>query len=69
MYAWLHKTFNSSEPNHFILHVGTNDSKSNAPSDKVAKTIVNLASELKSEKSDISISSIIIRAYEPELNV
>ena len=40
------------KPNHFILHVGTNDLNSNRPSDEIAKTIIDLASELKSEKSD-----------------
>ena len=43
-------------PNHFILHVGKNKLNSNAPPDEIAKTITNVASELKSEKSHVSIS-------------
>ena len=51
-----------AKPNHFILHVRTNDLNSNAPPDEIAKTVIDLASELKSDKSDVSISSVIKRA-------
>ena len=54
-------------PNHFILHVGTNDLNSNRPSDEIAKVIIDLASALKSEKSGVGISSIIMGADKPEL--
>ena len=57
-----------TQPDHFILHVGTNDLTSNTPSDEIARNIINLASEMKSEKSDVSISTIITRADKPELN-
>ena len=56
-----------AKPNNFILHVGTNDLNSNRPPDKTAKAIIDLASELKSEKSGVSISSLIMRADKPEL--
>ena len=56
------------KPNHFILHVGTNNLSSNRPLDEIAKAIIDLASELKSEKSGVSVSSIIMRADKPELN-
>ena len=52
-----------AKQNHFILHVGTNDLNSNRP-----KAIIDLASELKSEKSGASMSSIIMTADKPELN-
>ena len=45
-----------AKPNHFIFHVGTNDLNSKRTPDEIAKTIIDLASELKSEKSDVSIS-------------
>ena len=51
-----------AKPNHFILHVGTNDLNSNRPPDEIAKAVINVASELKSEKAGVSISSIIMRA-------
>ena len=57
-----------TKPNYSILHVGTNDLNSNRPPDKITKTITDLASELKSEKSDVSISSILMRADKLELN-
>ena len=53
-----------AKPNRFILHLGTNDLSSNRLPDEIAKAIIDLASELKSE----SISSIIMRADKPELN-
>ena len=39
-----------AKPNHLILHVGTNDLNSNRPPDEIGKTIIHLATELKSEK-------------------
>ena len=57
-----------TKPNHFILHVGTNCFNWNGPPDKVAKTIVDFASELKSKKFDTSISSITVRADKFTLN-
>ena len=55
------------EPNHFILNFGTNDLNSSRPRDEIANAIIDLASELKSEKSGVSISSLIMRADKPEL--
>ena len=57
-----------AKPNHFILHVGTNDLNSNRPPDEITKVIIDLASKLKSEKSGVSISSIMMREDKPELN-
>ena len=57
-----------AKPNRFILHIGTNDLSSNRPPDEIAKAIIDLASELKSEKSSVNISSVIMRADKPELN-
>ena len=56
-----------AKPKYFILHFGTNDLNSNRPPDKIANTIIDLASELKSKKPGVSISSIIMRADKPEL--
>ena len=57
-----------AEPNHSILHVVTNDLNSKRPRDEIAKAIIDLASEFKSEKSGVSISSVIMIADKPELN-
>ena len=40
------KTSIRAKPNHFKFHVGTNDLNLNRPPDEVAKTIIDLASEL-----------------------
>lgn len=56
------------KPNHFVVHVGTNHLNSNAPPDKISKTIIYLALELKSEKPDDNISLHIMRAGKPALN-
>ena len=55
-------------PDHFILHVGTNDLNTDQSSEDIAKSIVNLATSIKSNKHDVSISNIIIRADNPNLN-
>ena len=62
------KSLNRVKPNHFIFHVQTNVLSWNAPREEIAKTIIDLYSELKSEKFDVSISSIMVRADKPELN-
>ena len=55
------------KPNHFILHAGTNDLKSYRPPEQIEKAIIDLALELKSEKSGVSTSSVTMRA-DIELN-
>ena len=48
-------------PDHFVLHVGTNDLDSDRSPDHIAKSIVNVASNLKTDKHDVTISNIITR--------
>ena len=55
-------------PDHFILHVGTNDLGSDKSPSEIGESMVNLACQLKNEKHDISVSTIIIRADEKKLN-
>ena len=55
-------------PDHFILHVGTNDLGSDKSPTEIGKSIVNLACQLKNEKHDVSVSTIIIRADDKKLN-
>ena len=57
-----------STPNHFILHVGTNDLNSNQTSGVIAKKIVDLATSLKNNQRDVSVSNIILRTYNSKLN-
>ena len=55
-------------PDHFILHVGTNDLVSNIPPNEIASKVVDLAKQLKSENSDVSVSEIILRTDKPDLS-
>ena len=42
-----------SLPNHFVLHVGTNDLNSNQTLEFIAKEIVDLATSLKNNQHDV----------------
>ena len=46
-------------PDHIILHIGTNDLKTNILTKKVAKQIIDLASSLKSNACSVAISNIL----------
>ena len=48
-------------PHHFVLHVGTNDLDSDQSPDLIAKSIVDVAFSLKTDKHDVTISNIITR--------
>ena len=56
-----------SSPDHFILHVDTNDLSSDKSSEEIARSIIDLATSIKSENHDVSISNIIIRADDKKL--
>ena len=49
------------KPDYFVLHVGTNDLDSDRSPDLIAKSIVDVASSLKTDKHDVTISNIITR--------
>ena len=55
-------------PDHFILHVGTNDLSSHKSPHEIAESIINLACQLKNEKHDVSVSTIILRTDDKILN-
>ena len=57
-----------SPPNHFILHVGTNDLNSNQTSEVIAREIVDLATSLKNNQHGVSVSNIILRTDNSKLN-
>ena len=48
-------------PDHFVLHVGTNNVDSARSPDLIAKSIIDVVSSLKSHKHDVNISNIITR--------
>ena len=47
---------------HIVLHVGTNDLVSDRPPDLIAKSIADVASSMKNEDHDVTISDIVTRA-------
>ena len=48
-----------TQPDHFILHVGTNDLTSNTPSDEIARNIISLASCYKNPDKPTCIDLIL----------
>ena len=57
-----------TNPNHVIIHVGTNDLASDKTPKEIAEKIVNLTSLVKSETCDISVSSIVLRTDNTQSN-
>ena len=55
-------------PDHFILHVGTNDLNTERSPELIAKSIVGLAKTLKGNSCDVSVSDIIVRTDNSNLN-
>lgn len=56
-------------PSHFILHLGTDDLKSEKYLNAIAKEIMNIAVSLKSEANNVSLSNIIVRNGNQQLNL
>ena len=50
------------KPDHIVLHVGTNDLVSDRPPDLIAKSILDVASSIKNENHDVTVSNIITRS-------
>ena len=53
---------------HFIIHVGTNDLNMERSPELIAKSIAELDTTLKSNSLDASISNIIVRTNNSNLN-
>ena len=49
------------DPDHFILHIRTNDLNSSKSAESIAESIVLHAKSLKNEKHDVSVSNVITR--------
>ena len=50
-----------ANPDHFVLHIGTNDLNSDRSPELIAKSITDVGSSLKNDSHDVSISSIVVR--------
>ena len=57
------------DPNHIILHVGTNDLILDRTSQDIATSIVNLACSIKDDICHVSISNIILKDMCKEKNI
>ena len=49
------------KPDQIIVHVGTNDLASNKRPEQIAESIIGVATSLKSDTSDVLVSSITVR--------
>ena len=56
------------KPDHFIIHVGTNDLNSEVSPKSIAESIVDLAMSLKTESNDVTVSNITLRTDNSLLN-
>ena len=56
------------DPNHIILHIGTNNLILDRPSQDIATSTVNLLCSIKGENCDVSISNIILRTDNKKFN-
>ena len=54
-------------PNHFILHMVTNDLNSKRFPELFDKSIADLTASIKNENHDVSISNIIVRTEKKHL--
>ena len=55
-------------PDYFILQVGTSDLNTERPPELMSKSIANLATTLKGNSRDVSVSNIIVRTDNINLN-
>jgi len=56
------------EPDLIILHVGSNDLRSEKTADNIASDVMKLALEMRTENNDVMISSLVFRDDNPGLN-
>ena len=61
MHEYVKPTVRGFNPDHIILHCGTNDLNSGRIASQIARSIIELALSLKSKDSKISISLIVPR--------
>ena len=61
MHDHVKPTVRDFDPDHIILHCGTNDLNSDRTSSQIAREIIDLATSLKSDKNKISISLLTPR--------
>ena len=50
-----------NDPDHVIMHVGTNEMNSELPPERIAKSVIDVAKNVKADTRSVSISGIIPR--------
>ena len=61
MHDHIKPTIREFNPNHIILHVGTNELKSSKTASQMTRSVIDLALSLKSEINTVTISLIVPR--------
>ena len=61
MYDHVKPTIREFNPNHIILHVGTNELKSSKTASQISRSVTDLAMSLKSETNSVTILLIVPR--------
>ena len=61
MYDHVKPTIREFNPNHIILHVGTNELKSSKTASQISKSVIELTLSLKSETNLVTISLTVSR--------
>ena len=61
MYNHVKPTIREFNPNHIILHKGTNKLKSSKTASQISRSVIDLALSLKSETNAVTISLIVPR--------
>ena len=61
MYDHVKPTIQEFNPNHIILHVGTNELKSSKTATQASRSVIDLALSLKLETKPVTISLIVSR--------
>ena len=50
-----------NDPDHVIMHVGTNEMNSKLPLERIAKSVIDVAKKVKTDTRSVNISGIIPR--------
>ena len=61
MHDHVKPTIREFNPNHIILHVGTNEFKSSKTVSQISRSVTDLALSLKSETNAVTISLVVLR--------
>ena len=64
MHDYANPTLHDINPEHIILHVGTNDLTTEKTASQMSRSIIELGTSLKNDTNTVSISAIVPRSDE-----